>query len=248
MKKTLIACVVLASVAVLLAATPQSDPLEDEIDKMRVEMANLQLRVSDLEHAAGVRPASGVSASGGQSEPASAAPARTMVLVSINQSHHGEDHAEEISRLKRECASLMNTVNAKAEDKANDLAQPVYAAHVRGGIRGWGRHVGGGYTSTNAGSIVRQHNADSQIESRYATLHAIKKRKLEDLQNADARPRQIIMGHDGNTIISLETKTDLERSLEDVQIGDLVTWAGRRVSADDDSESWLIDSVHKAPE
>ncbi|MCP3902038.1 MAG: hypothetical protein GY715_00255 [Planctomycetes bacterium] len=243
MKRTLIATAVLAPVAVLLAATAQSDPLQDAIDTMRVDMANLQLRVSDLEHAAGVAPVSG-----GQSEPASAAPARTMVLVSINQSLHGQDHAEEIDRLKRECASLMNTVNAKAEDAANDLAQPVYAAHVRGGIRGWGRHVGGGYGSTNVGTIARQHNADRQIESRYATLHSIKKQKLEDLQNADARPRQIIMGHDGDTIISLETKTDLARSLEDVKIGDLVTWAGRRLSADNDSESWLIDSVHKAPQ
>ena len=54
------------------------------------------------------------------------------------------------------------------------------------------------------------------------------------------------MGHDGNMIISLETKHNLTESLDNFAIGDTVTWTGQRVSADDDSESWRISTIKAA--
>ena len=95
------------------------------------------------------------------------------------------------------------------------------------------------------GAVGRQVLADQHVENRYATLHAIKKQKLDALQHADAEPKQIILGHDGKTIITLETKHNLSSSLNDIAIGDLVTWSGSRQNADDDSETWLIRKIEK---
>jgi len=236
MKKLFMGVAILAALVGLMAVA-QGD---GDTAQLRLEVANLGLRVSKLEHAAGQSPRSSGSGEGASA----AAPVRSMVLVSIHQSNH-QPNAEEIAQLKRQCSALMDTVNAAADQKAADFGQPVYTAHVRGGVRGWRGGVAGGYTVSNVGAVGRQVRADQHVENRYATLHAIKKQKLDALQHADAEPKQIILGHDGQTIITLETKHNLSSSLNNIAIGDLVTWSGTRQNADDDSETWLIRKIEK---
>jgi hypothetical protein len=74
---------------------------------------------------------------------------------------------------------------------------------------------------------------------------AIQKQKLDTLRHADAEPRQILLGHDGTTILTLETKFNLSTPIKDIAIGDEVTWTGTRQSADDQSEIWIIDTIRK---
>ncbi len=205
MKKLFMGVAILAALVGLMAVA-QGDS-DGGIAQLRAELADLGLRVAKLEHAAGQ---SGRSSGAGQGSSA-AAPVRTMVLVSVHQSNH-HPNAEEIAQLKRQCSALMDTVNAAADQKAADFGQQVYTAHVRGGVRGWGGAVGGGYTTSNVGAIGRQVLADNMVENRYATLHAIKKQKLEALQHADAEPKQIILGHDGKTIITWKPSTTCHRS------------------------------------
>lgn len=237
MKKLFMGVAILAALVGLMAVA-QGDS-DGGIAQLRAELANLGLRVAKLEHAAGQSPQVSATDQGSSA----AAPVRTMVLVSVSETHH-HPNAQEIAQLKRQCSALMDTVNAAADQKAADFGQPVYTAHVRGGVRGWGG-VAGAYTTSNVGAIGRQVLADQHVENRYATLHAIKKQKLDALQHADAEPKQIILGHDGKTIITLETKHNLSSSLNDIAIGDLVTWSGTRQNADDDSETWLIRKIEK---
>ncbi len=207
--------------------------------QLRKQVADLGLRVANLEHAAGkssVAPGTTVS---------DAAPARSMILVSINQSDHSGDNAKEIAQLQRQVTALMNTVNASADQTAADMGQPIYGGYVRGGVRGWRGGVGGGYATTNAGSIGRQVIADHEVTNRYSTQMAIQKQKLDTLRHADAEPRQILLGHDGTTILTLETKFNLSTPIKDIAIGDEVTWTGTRQSADDQSEIWIIDTIRK---
>ncbi len=225
---------------VLLAAQSE-DMMENAIVQMRKQMADVVLRVATLEHAAG----KSFTAAGSDDSTSAAQPVRSMILVSINKWDHSGDHAKEIAQLQRQVTSLMNTVNASADQTASDAGQPIYAAHVRGGVRGWGGAVGGGYSTTNAGSIGRQIIADKEVTNRYSTQMAIQKQKLEKLQRADSMSRQIVMGHDGNTVFTLETKYDLSTALKNIAIGDEVTWTGARQSADDQSEVWVIDTIRK---
>ncbi len=219
---------------VLLAA--QSE--DDAIMGLRKQVADLGLRVSKLEHAGGKSFGGGVGDS-------PAGPVRSMILVSISKSDHSGDHAKEIAGLQRQVTSLMNTVNASADQTAADAGQQIYAGHVRGGVRGWGGGVGGGYSTTNAGSIGRQVLADQEVTNRYSTQMAIQKQKLDRLRHADSMSRQIVLGHDGNTILTLETKFDLSTPLDEIAIGDEVTWTGTRQSADDQSETWIIETIRK---
>ncbi len=226
-----------AAFVVLLAA--QSE--DDAIMQLRKQVADLGLRVSNLEHAAGK---SSVPA-GSQDGSSAATPARTMILVSISKSDHSGDHAKEIAGLQRQVTSLMNTVNASADQTAADAGQQMYGGYVRGGVRGWGAAAGGGYATTNVGSIGRQVIADHEVTNRYATQMAIQKEKLDRLRHADSMSRQIVLGHDGNTILTLETKFDLSTPLDEIAIGDEVTWTGTRQSADDQSETWIIETIRK---
>ena len=241
MQKSIIAAAVLVSLSFLWMASGQSGPgkqeeqiklTDAEVQELREQMAQQRLRIAQLEHA-----------SGQPTDPD--APVRTMVLVSICQSGHQGENAQEIARLQRQSDALMNTVNAKAEQTAADFGQPLYVGHVRGGVRGWRGGAGGRYGTTNVGSIGRQVKADRAIEQRYATLHGIKKRQLDAPKAADSEPRQILTGHDGDRIVQLETKHNLSQDLKKIDIGDTVTWTGTRISADGSSEAWEINAIHK---
>jgi len=91
----------------------------------------------------------------------------------------------------------------------------------------------------------REEMSQRQMANRYATLASIKRKKADRLERAAAQPGQIIHGHDGDVIFTLRTKYSLSTELENISIGDTITWAGTRVSADGDSETWDISSIRK---
>jgi hypothetical protein len=220
-----------------LVAFAQSGSVEDQIAQLRLDLANFGLRLSTLEHAGGAAPDA---SSGGSA----ASPSRTMVLVSISN-FHDDTNAGEIKSLKRDCSSLMATVNSKVEQTAADAGTQTYTAHVRGGTRGWGGYSGGGVSTSNVGAVGTRVENDAMLTNRYATMHAMKKEKLEALQRAESEPKQLIHGHNDNVIFTLETKHNLSDALNNIAIGDTVTWTGTRTSADQGAESWRIESIKK---
>jgi hypothetical protein len=242
MKKTTITVLVLGALCVLLGFR-QDDPIVKAVQQLQQEVADLGLRLDKLEHAGGTSvAASGTSTSAG-SESGAAAPARTMVLVSVSLSDHTEDNAQEIDQLKRQSASLQNTCNEYAVQKGEDAGQEIYAGRSSAGARGWRGGASSTVVSTNVGAAGRQVMADRQLENRYSTLAHIKREKLQKLQDANAMPRQILHGHDNHTIFTLETKHDLSDALNDIAIGDTVTWRGKRQSADSGEEVWIITHI-----
>jgi hypothetical protein len=223
-----------------MMAFSQSDDLIRQVMDLRRQVADLGLRVAQLEHAGGV---TNMATDSTKVTPAAAA--RSMVLVSINVLKGDGGDEEEIAQLQRECAALMNTVNAAADETAADVGAPTYVAHARGGVRGWGGRAGGGVMTSNVGSRGREVLADHAVTRRYANEHAIKQHQLEALQAAASEPRQLVMGHDGETIVTLETKHNLTAKLNEIAIGDVVTWTGTRLKADSTSEMWKIDTINK---
>lgn len=233
MKKMLTGVLGAGALVVLLALT-QDDPLQP----LRAAIAEVGLRVDKLEAAAG--DGSGASTSGANAQ----APARKMVLVSVHNTDKGDADASEIADLQQQCDALMNTVNSKADSVASDLgnAGGGGVTYVRGGVTGWNESGGGSAVGGNAAAVA-QAAGDRQTEERYATLHAIKLQQLQALKDAANTPNQLILGHDGQTIITLTSKVDLSSALNNIPVGATVTWTGTRVSADNNSESWRIDSI-----
>jgi hypothetical protein len=241
--KNLILCVLALGAFGAGLGFAQSDDVDRALQQLRQALADLGLRVSRLEHASG---STGAAPAAG-SVSAAAAPARTMIIVSVSQSDHADDNSAEIASLKRQHESLMNTVNAAADQADEDFGQQAYAGEAGAGERGWGQAAGGRMVTTNVGAIGRQVIGDKEMENRYATQAANKKEKLDRLQAAASQPKQIINGHDkgGNTVFTLETKFNMNSSLKNIAPGDTVTWTGTRQSADAGEETWFIDSIKK---
>ncbi len=240
MKKVLPNATLLLVIAVALAMG-QDSGVSQQLAQLRNDVANHSLRLRDLEHASGVPHAPAPAA--GATDASSEAPPRTMVLVSIHETTD-ENNAAEIERLKKETSALQATVDAAHDEYARDFGTAVDTTHVRGGVRGWRGGIGGGRTVIR--NPRREEIADTMVAHRYATERHIKQQQLDRLQAAGADKKQILVGHDGNTIITLESKRNISDSLDDISIGDTITWTGTRVNADDGSESWRVSKVEKA--
>jgi hypothetical protein len=242
MKHFVICALALGALCMGLGVT-QFDDVDDEFLRIGQELADLGLRVSRLEHASGsASPAPAAAPSA-----ADASPARTMILVSVSLSDHTDDNSAEIASLKRQHASLMNTVNQAADQADEDFGQQGYVGGAAAGARGWRGAAGGGVVTTNIGAIGRQVLGDEEMKNRYSTQAAIKKEELNRLHAADSDPKQILLGHDesGQTIFTLEAKYNLSSSLNSIAIGDTVTWTGTRLSANAGGETWAINSIRK---
>ena len=233
MKKFLYGMACAASLLILLAFT-QDDPLQ----AIRAAIAELGLRVDRMEHADG---------KGDTATTQDAAAVRSMVLVSVHLTKVNEDTTQEIADLQAQCAALMNTVNASADASAAAIGTAISnndATYARGGVSGWGNRSAGGSERTAGGGFgVAQQAGDVETEQRYATLHAIKLQQLQALQDSANTPKQILLGHNANVIFTLTSKVDLTDALNSIPIGATVTWTGNRISADDRSETWRIDSI-----
>ena len=101
-------------------------------------------------------------------------------------------------------------------------------------------HYGGGHDGTERRIVSQRH-----IANRYATQLANKKRQLDRMQHAANKITQIIHGHDGETIITLETMSDMSSELALIEIGDIITWNGKRAEASETSEYWYAESIEK---
>jgi hypothetical protein len=233
MKKMLTGALGGGALVVLLALT-QDDPLQ----AIRAAVAELGLRIDRLEHASG---------KGDTASTADTAAVRSMVLVSVHIANKNPDQSEEIAELQQQCAALMNTDNASADAAAGAIGSAISnndATYARGGVSGWGNRSAGGSERTAGGGFgVAQQAGDLETEQRYATLSAIKLQELQALKDAANTPKQILIGHNASVIFTLNSKVDLSDALNNIPIGATVTWTGTRLSADDASETWRIDSI-----
>jgi hypothetical protein len=237
MKKSRILIVAMGLGAVMMLMALAQD---DQLLPLREAIANLTLRVEKLE--SGASGGGSANTSGGAPAPAG----RSMVLVSVHIANVSQDDSEEIAQLQQQCGALMNTVNASADKSASDIGNAISnndATYSSGGVSGWRGSAGGTERTAGGGMGVAQTAGDIETEQRYATLHAIKLKQLQQMQDAANTPKQILIGHDAQTIYTLNSKVDLSETLNNIPIGATVTWNGTRLSADNNSETWRIDSI-----
>jgi hypothetical protein len=225
---------VVLTVAAIAGLAAMQDTQDQDITNLRKQLADLGLRVSRLEHAAGANPGA-VDRSHGDTSADNVA--RSMVVVGIKPAPPRPLDQGELQDLRGDAEALQATATDHM-DKEDRVAGDTYYV---GGYYSDGHY---GYRHTNAGR-QRQEVAQRDMANRYATMASIKRQKADRLEAAANEPRQIITGHDGDVIFTLRAKHNLSEALEAISIGDTVTWAGSRVSADGDDETWEISSIRK---
>ena len=70
-------------------------------------------------------------------------------------------------------------------------------------------------------------------------------KKLERQLN---EPRQLILGNGSGKVITLRTTVDLSRTLDRIDTGSYLTWDGRRVREDEDSQEWVAIRIEPVDE
>ena len=230
------ALLIVPAVAVVVAAgmqAPGDSSLGQLVAELSARLDALSDRVDAMEHGGGApQPAAQPVLATAAQPPA--AGGRTMIVDNMQESDHNDDNSAEIQQLTVETNSLQNTVNSQQDTLTQITGQPIQEYDTSGG------------SSTNRGDIDRQIAAQRDLVDRYATQLGIKRERLERLQQADNQPKQIIHGHSGQMLITLLSQFNVSSQLNDISPGDLVTWTGRCVSADENSATWLIDTIKEA--
>lgn len=223
MSKYLVSVTMVAALIVLLAVS-QNSMVDQQIGQIRQQLADLGLRVARLEHAGGVVP-SWSDRSGADA----ASPVRSMVVGGIQMVEGQPMDADAADDLQADIDALQRTVNHHLNQ-----AEGAHGYYDRGS------YYGGGVSGRE-----RRITSQREIANRYATQLAIKKQQLDKMKHASSMITQIIHGHDGETVITLKTMSDMSSELAQIEIGDVITWTGKRAEASATSEDWYAESIEK---
>jgi hypothetical protein len=192
---------------------------------IRKQLADVEMRVARLEHAGGVVRAPQSGAPGA----ADTSPVRSMVVGGIQSAKSAPMDADAAADLQDDIDALQRTVNGHLDQAEG--------AH---GYYDGGSYYGGGVSGRERRIVSQREMAD-----RYATQLANKKQQLDNIKHAANRTTQVIHGHDGETIITLDTMSDMSSELATIKIGDVITWNGKRLEASAKSETWQAESIRK---
>ncbi len=66
---------------------------------------------------------------------------------------------------------------------------------------------------------------------------------MKRLERQLKEPRQVILGNWDGKLVTLRTTRDESRALNRIDIGGYLSWDGRRVRVDSDSQEWVVTSI-----
>jgi predicted RNase H-like nuclease (RuvC/YqgF family) len=217
-----IALVALVIGLIAAAVTSAPEPRQDDVTELRSQVAELSLRVQRLEEATDSYYPEEAAGEAPTSTPAR----RTMVVDGIELAG-GEtrDHSAEIRQMRRELQSLEQAISQQRRSLTN--------LEGRRGSRRQDRQ------------LEAQISAQRRLVNQYQRELTRRQREVSQLEQNLSAPGQIIVGHDGETLIFLLTEADISRELADIAVGDTVSWRGRRVEMEQSSETWIVERIRK---
>ena len=221
--------------AMIVRTTPaqQDKPADPAVAKLNSKIDILIARVDRLEHASGSTSATESSGAFSHEKApnlSDASGGRWMIIDNIQTSQYSPDYSSEIVELEKEAATLKRTIDSERR-KMRDL-QIIGARNS--GIR-----------NNNTNQRDQAMRAQRQLISRYSGELSRTNTKIKKLARAMNELTQIIHGHEGDLIVSLQSKHDLTNTLNSISHGDYVTWNGRRLDMGAGTESWEITSLRR---
>jgi hypothetical protein len=239
MKQNMITIPAIIGTAMLTAMIVGNTPAQQEqradpiIATLSLKIDDLSARMDRMEHASGMIPQSASSTGGVDHDVpedlSNAQGGRWMVVDNIMTSQFAPDYSNEINALLGQASSLQSTIEQEQEN-LRDM-QIRAAANSN-------RNRGRGTSAQDRAFKIQQRTIN-----RYQTQLVATNKQMKQLARAQNELTQIIHGHEGDTIITLQTKRDLTASLNPISTGDFVTWAGRRIDMNAGHESWEVTSI-----
>jgi hypothetical protein len=254
-KQTSILILVAATVWLLLSTVRTSaqsqDSLAGVVAQLTVTVEKLQSRVERLEHAAdaiyeavegGEEIGDAINEYADAPKLVNAPGGRYMWLDAVEEDQPADMHEEEIADLQKEIEALEKTAERQRKKVTSEEGRA--AQGTRRGGTGNSRAGSPNRTQRDQAAISRL-KAERRLLRNYTRELAAKKSELKDLERSAGSPRQILIGHEGDTIITLHTERDLSGPLSNVNIGDPIAWTGRRTEMERGSERWRIETIRK---
>ena len=140
---------------------------------------------------------------------------------------------DEVEQALKEVEALERTVESKSRTVES----------ITGGGHSGSYYSGRGRTKDVTQS--RRRRSEQRLLADYRVQLRKKQGEAKRLQQQLEEPRQIIHGHWGQKIIMLQTTKDLSRRLDKMELGDQLSWRGRRLRQDNSGEEWVVLSIQK---
>ncbi len=172
-------------------------------------------------------PADGGSPPAGKAGPAES-PRRIMQFDGVETADPDPSAYPDLERLRNEVESLERTVD-QSERRASSSR---------------GSSGGGGYRSYGS-EVSRKARSEGEMSATYKGQLRVTQGELKRIERELAEPRQFSFGNWEGQIITLQTTWDLSRALDRIESQGYLTWEGRRVSEDENSQEWVVSSVQR---
>ena len=159
----------------------------------------------------------------------SSAPRRVMQMDGVDTVEPDPDAYQELEQLKRDVENLERQVERQKRSVSSSMG-------VSGG--------GGGYSRSYRNNRTnRQGRAQGELLADYQDRYRQKRGEMKRLERQLKEPRQVILGNWDGKVISLTTTTDVSRVLNRIDAGGYLSWEGRRIREDIDSQEWVVTSI-----
>ena len=160
--------------------------------------------------------------------PQASAPRWVMQLDGVDTVEPDPDAYKELERMKKDVQHLERQVERQKRSVSSSM-----------GVSG-----GGGYSrSYRSHRTNRQGRAQGELLADYQKQYREKRGEMKRLERQLQEPRQVILGHWNDKIITLRTTKDVSRTLNRIDTGEYLSWEGRRVREDRDSMEWVVTSI-----
>ncbi len=156
----------------------------------------------------------------------SSAPRWVMQLDGVDTVDPDPDAYKELDRMKRDVEALERQVERQKRSVSSASGSS------------------GGYSRSYRSHRTNRHGrAHGELLADYQTQYRQKKGDLKRLERQLNEPRQLILGNWNGKVISLETTKDVSRVLNRIDTGGYLSWEGRRIREDIDSQEWVVTSI-----
>ena len=149
-------------------------------------------------------------------------PRRLMIFDAVETIEPDPDAKEELKRLQKEADAFQRTVD--------QMERSVVASASNRSYRG--RRAG-----------PSQRRDKGELLGDYKRKLGQKRGEVRRLERSINEPKQLIIGHWEGKIITLHASKDLTPTLNKLDPGDQLSWEGRRVREDKDSQEWVITRI-----
>ncbi len=234
-------CLAIVGAALLLAApvaemaSGQGSSLDRAVRDMEDAILRIDGRLERLEALAAMgssRYASDIMGSGSSSKASSRSkrPKRVMQLDGVETLEADPDGYRELDRLRRDVEALERQVDSQRKAASSSMGSS------------------GSYGSYRSNRVNRRARGQSDLLADYQRQMKQKRGEMKKLERQLKEPRQLILGNGSGKVITLRTTVDLSRTLDRIDTGSYLTWDGRRVREDEDSQEWVAIRIEPVDE